>query len=167
MSLVLGSPDNTPAQTTLHLLPFHIAHDGPAPVRTFFRARPANARFPGQKGAALIDEGCETAKADKDMGDGTTPTAELAALSVDDSRRLTASFRGREMQGLRVTLPAGFAGVVFRPPPAAVSSVSSPSTSAVPTKKLDVSRAKKDAAAAKARAKRAWGRAHHTGAAGE
>jgi hypothetical protein len=96
------------------------------------------------------------------MEDASTPTAKLAALSVGDARRLTASFRGREMQGLRVTLPAGFVGAVLRPPLVAAASAPTYQSSAPPMK-ADASRAKKDVAAAKARAKRASRRAKHTG----
>jgi hypothetical protein len=168
MSLALGPLASAPETARLHLLPFHIAHDGHAPISTFFRPQPAVAEsFPGQDGAPA--SATEDAP-DEGMPIETELSDKLAAVSVDpavsnDSGRVVAAFRGRGMQGVRVALPEGYIGCVLRPPPSATP-VAQGSGSSTSTEKA-IPRAKKGAAVAKARAKRATRRAKLAGVVAE
>jgi hypothetical protein len=181
MSLVISKPEGALKPCSLHLMPFHVAHDGPAPISTYFRPKPTTESFPGQDGTPTTEDAppdvTEEVKEDTiktDDQDESTPAIDSLPPSSDmsasasDSRRLTASFRGRTMQGLRVDLPQGYSGIILRPPiisNIADNTSTSTSTSATPStvEKAKESRAKKDAAAAKARAKRASRRAKHAG----
>ncbi|QRV88532.1 ribonuclease H2 non-catalytic subunit domain-containing protein [Ceratobasidium sp. AG-Ba] len=58
--------------TVPQLLPFHIEHDGPAPVDTYFH------------------------------------------VGQDENGNKTAAFRGREMYGVDLALPEGYAGMILR-----------------------------------------------------
>jgi len=68
-----------------HLMPFHIAHDGPAPFSTYFHPKPAPPKFGAD-------------------GQHEHPPRE----------RTSASFRGRAIEGVVVELPEGYTGVVMQ-----------------------------------------------------
>lgn len=83
--------------TSINLLPFHIAHTGPAPVSTYFLPRdppadhPADPRFPS---------------AQPDAGPSKVyPPGKVAA------------FRGRRIQAHEIPLPVGYVGLVLSAPP--------------------------------------------------
>ncbi|KAH7106127.1 ribonuclease H2, subunit C [Auriculariales sp. MPI-PUGE-AT-0066] len=71
--------------TSLNLMPFHIGYDGPAPFSTYFHVAPA----PAKVGAD---------------GQPEHPPRE----------RVSSSFRGRGLEGVRVNLPEGYGGIVLQ-----------------------------------------------------
>ncbi|KAH7106122.1 ribonuclease H2, subunit C [Auriculariales sp. MPI-PUGE-AT-0066] len=71
--------------TSLNLMPFHIGYDGPAPFSTYFHVAPA----PAKVGAD---------------GQPENPPRE----------RVSSSFRGRGLEGVRVNLPEGYGGIVLQ-----------------------------------------------------
>ncbi|KZT56866.1 ribonuclease H1 small subunit [Calocera cornea HHB12733] len=75
-----------PREAPLHLMPFHIAYDGPAPLSTYFLVHPDSAP------------------------DG--PSQE----QVNPSRvqRFISTFRGRALKGTHIPLPDGYTGVLLR-----------------------------------------------------
>jgi hypothetical protein len=190
-------------------MPFHISHDGPAPIKTYFRPQPAvTESFPGQDGTLVDDtpvveteeeestipESTEPSQTDDmkvDAPDTSTPAIESMSISdpasltdplPDPTRRLTAAFRGRVVQGLRVDIPSGYSGLVLRAPtpsstslddsttksPSASGSISKQASSApAGTKSTEDSKSKKLAAAAAAKTKRASRRAKRAGVAVE
>jgi hypothetical protein len=212
MSVTIQSSVNVLESCHLDLMPFHIAHDGPAPIKTYFRPQPAvTESFPGQDGTLVDDtpvleteeegstipESTEPSQTDDmkmDAPDTSTPAIEsIESMSISDpapltdpspdpTRRLTAAFRGRIVQGLRVDLPSGYSGLVLRAPTPSSTSLDdsttkSPSVSAstskqassapVGTKSTEDTKSKKLAAAAAAKTKRASRRAKRAGVAVE
>ncbi|KAJ7643351.1 ribonuclease H2, subunit C [Mycena polygramma] len=99
-----------------NLMPFHIDHDGPAPMSTYFLVEAAPdqvATTPSP--AADQDVEMESAKESTDTDSPPEPTKppSLARRVTDATTRFVATFRGRTMQGLKVDLPAGYAGVIM------------------------------------------------------
>ncbi|KAF7370963.1 hypothetical protein MSAN_00730300 [Mycena sanguinolenta] len=99
-----------------NLMPFHVDHNGPAPISTYFLVEAAKEHVaepppPASGEDVEMELAAETA--------GIDAPADVAELSEDRSlaRRVTeattrfiATFRGRTMQGLKVDLPSGYAG---------------------------------------------------------
>ncbi|KAI0630816.1 ribonuclease H2, subunit C [Trametes polyzona] len=131
---------------TPHLMPFHIAYSGPAPISTYFRVRDApeptygrdlkatpTAQGPGSSQAPSTSDSQATLVANPSTTCSTTPallpSSDSSATVVDvdmqttadassnsSSRHFAAAFRGRLMHGLKVELPKGYAGIVLRTP---------------------------------------------------
>jgi hypothetical protein len=142
-TLQLARSEGALPAAQLHLMPFHIDYTGSAPVTTYFRPKPANSRFPGQAATpdddALMSPNGDSQQANEntqdtekmDVDDPPEPSTSAvtpspasqsqSAASDADPRRLTAAFRGRTVQGLRVDLPAGYSGAVLRTPPDALA----------------------------------------------
>ncbi|KAJ7156870.1 ribonuclease H2, subunit C [Mycena crocata] len=110
--------------TSPNLMPFHINHNGPAFISTYFLVEAASEHVAKPPPAA---EDLEMAEASKEL---ETKSTEAETISPDSSpepltlntlpRRVTeattrfvATFRGRTLQGLKVELPCGYAGVTM------------------------------------------------------
>ncbi|KAI5895850.1 uncharacterized protein SCHCODRAFT_01122653 [Schizophyllum commune H4-8] len=123
-----------------NLLPFHIAHTGPAPVSTYFLTQPAKEEVGAPEGAKATASSASSAPgeapitgeapatiaiADAPSTSNTMDTAVPSSVpapasttnpsaSSQTSKRLVSSFRGRTVHGLRVDVPPGYLGVVLR-----------------------------------------------------
>ncbi|RDX54076.1 hypothetical protein OH76DRAFT_1373994 [Lentinus brumalis] len=134
ISPTLALPDATPS-----LMPFHIAYSGPAPISTYFRIKPGPSPTFGREQPPseplLSPESQQTSDSQATLvGSSSVSTVgSAAAVGVDededvaksegdatvgsaDSRHYVAAFRGREMHGVMVDLPEGYAGIVLRAP---------------------------------------------------
>ncbi|GAA5877330.1 hypothetical protein JCM3774_001638 [Rhodotorula dairenensis] len=78
-----------PSTSLVSLLPFTLAHDGPAPISTFFHPRPYHTAGPAAT-AAAEDEGRST---------------------LTEHRQ--AAFRGRRVVSSTLVLPDGYTGLVY------------------------------------------------------
>ncbi|KAI0664475.1 ribonuclease H2, subunit C [Cubamyces menziesii] len=143
--LKINTHDGPLPSATPHLMPFHIAYSGPAPISTYFRVRSAPEPTYGRD-AKLSSTNTNDTEGHNALDSQTTVVADtqvdtpnssllpsassstLVASHTDisdqaytsslhpESRHFTASFRGRSMHGLRVPLPEGYAGLVLRAP---------------------------------------------------
>ncbi|KAH9893206.1 ribonuclease H2, subunit C [Cubamyces lactineus] len=139
----INSHDSPLPSATPHLMPFHIAYSGPAPISTYFRVRSTPEPTYGRdaklsntdidKAEDALDSQA-TAVADTQVdapSSGLLPSASSLTVVAPDtesshqtytstldpeSRHFAASFRGRSMHGLRVPLPEGYTGLVLRAP---------------------------------------------------
>ncbi|KAI0714135.1 ribonuclease H2, subunit C [Cerioporus squamosus] len=137
------SPAHALPDATPNLMPFHIGYSGPAPISTYFRIRSSpsptfgrEARPPPKPLLSLSPEAQESSDSQATLvesvqGSSSSVTTVGSATAVDtnlatgegdaavgssDSRHYVASFRGREMHGMLVDLPDGYAGIVLRAP---------------------------------------------------
>ncbi|KAJ6485763.1 ribonuclease H2, subunit C [Mycena sanguinolenta] len=105
-----------------NLMPFHVDRNGPAPISTYFLVDAAKEDVaqppPPTSGEDVeMEPAAETADAD-----GRPAVAEfsedksLARRVTEATTRFIATFRGRTMQGLKVDLPSGYAGVIMAAP---------------------------------------------------
>ncbi|KAF5386484.1 hypothetical protein D9757_005896 [Collybiopsis confluens] len=128
------SPSKPISQCIPYLMPFHIAHTGPAPVSTYFRVQDAKSHvgspippdntqetdsFPketsDQKDLDITDS-ASTSAAVQPPEPSTSDSGAATSSAVPNSKnqsRFISSFRGRTIQGLKVEVPDGFTGVVF------------------------------------------------------
>ncbi|KAF8196888.1 ribonuclease H2, subunit C [Mycena galopus ATCC 62051] len=111
-------PDASP-----NLMPFHVDHNGPAPISTYFLvdAAPENVAKPPPPPASAEDVEMEPVadSADTDVSPKVTEPSEdksFVRRVTDATTRFIATFRGRTMQGLKVDLPAGYIGVIMAAP---------------------------------------------------
>ncbi len=133
ISPALALPDATPS-----LMPFHIAYSGPAPISTYFRIKSSPSPTFGRdtqppSEPLLSPESQETSDSQATLvgsSSSVSTVGSAAAVGVDtatmsegdatvgfaDSRHYVAAFRGREMHGVLVDLPDGYAGIVLRAP---------------------------------------------------
>ncbi|KAI0091583.1 ribonuclease H2, subunit C [Irpex rosettiformis] len=127
---------------TPHLMPFHVAYTGPAPVGTYFRPVTTTGRREGtsvtqnasmDSQSTLIDpspsstESQQTLASDVDMltlSESQTASS-LVHSQGQDSKGLTAAFRGRTVRGLQVELPVGYVGLVLTTPSTSSASTTS------------------------------------------
>ncbi|KAH9951117.1 ribonuclease H2, subunit C [Amylocystis lapponica] len=117
-------PDPLP-QCTPSLMPFHIAHSGPAPVSTYFRPKPAPPPSYGKEEtrtppSSSTSQSTLVATSSSATLDSSAPPA---SASPSLATRFVAAFRGRTVQGLTVDLPTGYAGLVLQTPDAAKDKV--------------------------------------------
>ncbi|KAJ7493311.1 ribonuclease H2, subunit C [Mycena galericulata] len=104
-----------------NLMPFHIEHDGPAPIATYFLVEAASEHVgkPPPLTEAKPTEDTEMAtETDTTLElEGAVPTPRepptLSRRVTDATTRFIATFRGRTMQGLKVELPPGYTGVIM------------------------------------------------------
>ncbi|KAJ7132253.1 ribonuclease H2, subunit C [Mycena epipterygia] len=124
-----------------NLMPFHVDHNGPAPISTYFLVEAASEHVatPPPSTTASAQELEMVVDSEEPLGDSPDAQTALPAPPVNDtlSKRVTdattrfiATFRGRTMQGLKVELPAGYAGVIM----AGDSAAGAGKTSALKTK---------------------------------
>ncbi|KAL1741974.1 ribonuclease H2, subunit C [Schizophyllum fasciatum] len=109
-----------------NLLPFHVAHTGPAPVSAYFLVQPAKEAVgapaamadasTAKPDASTTKADASTTKADasETEGDASMTGGAPGAASSGPSKRLVSAFRGRTVHGLRVDVPAGYHGLVLR-----------------------------------------------------
>jgi len=105
-----------------NLMPFHIDYSGPAPISTYFRVEPGNARVgapPSVETSYDVAPETSTNVGDQGLSNEKAGTSATAATSLGmrvtaAASRFIASFRGRTVQGLKVELPKGYGGVVLR-----------------------------------------------------
>ncbi|KAJ7780335.1 ribonuclease H2, subunit C [Mycena maculata] len=109
-----------------NLLPFHVNHDGPAPIATYFLVEAANEHVtkppPDAKAPEDSDMVVDTDRpATTSMEPEVVPPASgephtnnsLSRRVREATTRFMATFRGRTMQGLKVELPQGYTGVIM------------------------------------------------------
>ncbi|KAJ7089789.1 ribonuclease H2, subunit C [Mycena belliarum] len=106
-----------------NLMPFHIEHDGPAPIETYFLVEAAAApedlvlnlgaprAAAGEKGGDE-DKEMPLVEAEAPASTSTEPPPRASGVT-EATTRFVATFRGRSMRGARVDLPAGYAGLVL------------------------------------------------------
>ncbi|KAF7431115.1 hypothetical protein PC9H_006835 [Pleurotus ostreatus] len=114
----------------VNLMPFHLNHDGPAPISTYFMVDAAKEAIGAPSGTNKTDStvsdtqddttGSKTnAPSDSRMNvDGhlsSTVLEDKTASSSSSKTRFISTFRGRTIQGLNVELPTGYVGVVLKP----------------------------------------------------
>ncbi|KAI9062724.1 hypothetical protein FKP32DRAFT_1677230 [Trametes sanguinea] len=152
-SITISPSDGPLPSATPHLMPFHIAYTGPAPISTYFRVQsapePTYGREPKTIAVAAQMEGSQTSSESQttlvgesqedvsgspmtlSVSSSTAVNARMQELAdptacpPSESHYCTAAFRGRSMHGLRVDLPAGYLGVVLRAPDGNTSASSS------------------------------------------
>ncbi|KAH9926993.1 ribonuclease H2, subunit C [Fomitopsis serialis] len=139
-SIAIARVDEPLPTCTPYLMPFHIDYSGPAPISTYFRVKPAPP--PGYLGKPE-NANEATQNASESQTSSTSQTTLVASSSdatldsrigessqdtlVDDASpsqtkmqpagdRYVAAFRGRTVQGLKVELPEGYAGLVLQTP---------------------------------------------------
>ncbi|KAF7289483.1 hypothetical protein HMN09_01342300 [Mycena chlorophos] len=95
------------ADNSVQLMPFHIQHDGPAPISTYFlvEAAPDEVAKPVPPPATEDEMQVDSVEENKD--------ATLPRRVTDATTRFLATFRGRTMHGLKMALPEGYTGVIF------------------------------------------------------
>ncbi|KAJ7916730.1 ribonuclease H2, subunit C [Mycena leptocephala] len=113
MSSLTSLPNASP-----NLIPFHVDHNGPAPISTYFIVEAAKEDVAKPGSVALVqdvemDPAAESTNMDA-RPEVVEPPADnsLARRVKDATTRFVATFRGRTMQGLKVELPSGYAGVI-------------------------------------------------------
>lgn len=118
------------------LMPFHIAHSGPAPISTFFRVKDAAVDAP-TRGA-----GSSSVMVPVSAAEGSTmkaldvPAGAETNSRTSPRRRLIAAFRGRRLVGLDVPLPDGYTGFVLRSDPSGRGAQSSSSKAAAQSSEI-------------------------------
>ncbi|KIK68774.1 hypothetical protein GYMLUDRAFT_68607 [Collybiopsis luxurians FD-317 M1] len=132
---IVSPPSKDVPQCTPNLMPFHIAHDGPAPVSTYFRVEDAKTHVASPEpqhhnsnadvapeeraGNGDIDAGGPSASSPQvpavEPEAGSSGISTLSPHTVaNEQPRFISAFRGRTVQGLKVDLPEGYTGVVFQ-----------------------------------------------------
>ncbi|KAG8908591.1 hypothetical protein FRB99_004879 [Tulasnella sp. 403] len=128
---------------SLHLMPFHIAYDGPAPLSTMWLVREdasvddrddVKAEEQTQTDAIMADDDPSKELSESQKVDAmpledtptqrstTSPSAFLKNKVAKLRQRFVSAFRGRRMHGTEVVLPEGYSGVVFSVPDVKVGS---------------------------------------------
>ncbi|KAI0058881.1 hypothetical protein BV25DRAFT_1918988 [Artomyces pyxidatus] len=126
-----------------HLMPFHVAYTGPAPISTYFRVKPAPDASTHPKDVSKDTGDAKEAEdttavvivASEQVAVEVDSTAVVATVSVvvpnppdvptpstfgliqklsKTAKRFVSAFRGRVMHGVEVALPEGYSGVVLR-----------------------------------------------------
>ncbi|PCH44520.1 hypothetical protein WOLCODRAFT_105260 [Wolfiporia cocos MD-104 SS10] len=141
-AIEIGSPSGTLPTCTPYLMPFHIAYSGPAPVATYFRAKPAPPPSYGKGidassgGAAEAVKGHDRSQPSASGSSQSTLVAASSSATLNSgppspgagdkaaagsekaslAKRFIAAFRGRTVQGLEVALPKGYTGLVLHTP---------------------------------------------------
>ncbi|KAJ7777367.1 ribonuclease H2, subunit C [Mycena metata] len=114
-----------------NLMPFHIDHDGPAPISTYFLVEAAKEHVaqPPPPAVEMEVDSEDASIKPAEMEDALPETAEphpdnsLARRVTEATTRFIATFRGRIVQGLKVDLPSGYAGVIMTGESASASKV--------------------------------------------
>ncbi|KAJ6581068.1 ribonuclease H2, subunit C [Mycena capillaripes] len=101
-----------------NLMPFHVDHDGPAPISTYFLVEaapePAKPPPPAADEDAEMEPAVEATAIDAPSEVAESPPGiSLMRRVTDATTRFVATFRGRTMQGLKVELPSGYSGVIM------------------------------------------------------
>ncbi|KAJ6561130.1 ribonuclease H2, subunit C [Mycena vulgaris] len=103
-----------------NLMPFHVDHNGPAPISTYFlveasadehAAKPSSPAPVSTENSEMVIESEEPVTTSPDSP--APPNSTLPRRVTEATTRFIATFRGRTMQGLKVELPSGYAGVVM------------------------------------------------------
>lgn len=136
-AVAIGSPRTTSLpKCSPHLMPFHIAHTGPAPISTYFMPKVAPPPDFGAKPALslpvteaqVLSESQTTVIAETEgpvasssstVISATSSTSTIAVDTQPESRidrHFAAAFRGRAMRGLLVDVPQGYSGIVLQSP---------------------------------------------------
>jgi len=105
----ISSLDSLP-NAVPNLMPFHVDHNGPAPISTYFLVEAASEYIAQPPPPA--DEPVTS------LSDAVAEAPVLAKTSLsrrvtDATKRFIATFRGRTVHGLKVQLPPGYTGVVM------------------------------------------------------
>ncbi|VDC05164.1 unnamed protein product [Peniophora sp. CBMAI 1063] len=109
-AISIASTPTIPQARAPHLMPFHIAHTGPAPVNVYFRPRAATSGTPGAPSIA-VSPNDNSAIAE---GKSQAKTSPILAANPAEPPRQTATFRGRALHSLPVVLPEGYAGIILQ-----------------------------------------------------
>lgn len=100
-------------------MPFHIDHDGPAPISTYFLVDAGKedvAKPPPPASAEDVEMEQAVESTDTNVpSEAAEPPADssLARHVTDATTRFVATFRGRTMQGLKVDLPCDYSGIIM------------------------------------------------------
>ncbi|KAG0323119.1 Ribonuclease H2 subunit C [Linnemannia gamsii] len=109
----LQSSVKTLDQTSLHLLPCGIQHDGKANIASFFFL--VDGKYPSTLADAsvttTVSEVANTSSASALTGNATATVPTLEAKSVAPE----VSFRGRTLKGAVMTVPTGYIGTIYKP----------------------------------------------------
>ncbi|KAF9077318.1 ribonuclease H2, subunit C [Rhodocollybia butyracea] len=135
---IASSVSKVISQCTPYLMPFHISYTGPAPVSTYFRVEDAKTHVGcpeasvdnsseknGEETSADAEDASskpEVASSEPSEQNGASSSSTedkpgesgITLISSDSQPRFTSTFRGRTVHGLKVDLPEGYTGVVFR-----------------------------------------------------
>ena len=110
-TLSIASTSDIPQARAPHLMPFHVAHSGPAPVNTYFRPR-ANASTTPRAPSVAVSPEDNSAVAEEKAQEQISCAA--AAVNPTEPLRQTAAFRGRGLHSISISLPEGYAGLILR-----------------------------------------------------
>ncbi|KAI0317268.1 ribonuclease H2, subunit C [Amylostereum chailletii] len=124
-SLAIHPEKLVPESHGVNLMPFHIAHSGPAPMSSYFRIKPA----PPNPPPAPVDvptagkpENAEASQKTEDAEEIPSPPIPIIpTLSspihrlLTSTKRFVSAFRGRSLHGLEVPMPKGYTGLILRP----------------------------------------------------
>ncbi|CAL1714372.1 unnamed protein product [Somion occarium] len=109
---------------TPHLMPFHIAYSGPAPVNTYFRPQPIAPPSFGftpttlsESQDTIVDTNSQQDASNASSSSSLTLNGD-ATPPVENGKHFVAAFRGRTVHGLEIDLPEGYTGLVLRAPSA-------------------------------------------------
>ncbi|KAH9832649.1 ribonuclease H2, subunit C [Rhodofomes roseus] len=144
-SITIAQAEEPLPTCTPYLMPFHIDYSGPAPISTYFRVKPAPPPgYLGKmerQGSAAQGTNTNSQDASESQTSSTSQATLVASSSsgtletqlgesqdtliVEDAvptktqgagSRFVAAFRGRTVQGLKVELPEGYAGLILQTP---------------------------------------------------
>ncbi|KAJ7272619.1 ribonuclease H2, subunit C [Mycena haematopus] len=119
-----------------NLMPFHIDHNGPAPISTYFLVDAAKEHVAEPPPLASVEDVDMEPTAETTDMDTLPEVAELSEAKTvarrvtEATTRFIATFRGRVMQGLKVDLPSGYTGLMM--------SASAPAQASAPKSKVKV-----------------------------
>ncbi|KAF9996731.1 hypothetical protein BGZ80_000930 [Entomortierella chlamydospora] len=100
-------------QTSLHLLPCGIHHDGKANIPGFFFLVDGQYSSTTATASATITE-TTTKTTTKTTTETTTETATTATTLVLNTVSPETSFRGRTLKGTVITVPQGYIGTIYK-----------------------------------------------------
>ncbi|KAJ7230605.1 ribonuclease H2, subunit C [Mycena pura] len=117
----ISSLDSLP-NAVPNLMPFHVDHNGPAPISTYFLVEAASEHIaqpppalPAVVGPAdePLPTECQDSLSETVADPPVLPKTSFSRRVTDATTRFIATFRGRTVHGLKVQLPPGYTGVVM------------------------------------------------------
>lgn len=116
---ILALPKEPLQECTPNLMPFHIAYTGPAPIGTYFLAKPTADKAPVPTPPPILtalagDIAAISKTEDEKMSTAEDAIAEAFKPEASPPTRFVAAFRGRTVQGTSVSLPTGYTGLILR-----------------------------------------------------
>ncbi|KAJ7623693.1 ribonuclease H2, subunit C [Roridomyces roridus] len=97
---------------TPNLMPFHVEHDGPAPIDTYFLVQAAKEDV--AKPPPPVSEEDSVSEMITSTSAAPIPSSEEPSRrGAEPSTRFVATFRGRTVHGLEVEMPIGYTGLIM------------------------------------------------------